>query len=86
MRRLLVLAPGELSGHRHRIHGDIKLFHAAALARDIPLGLYVGHIYVKSGSVRLVHEEHDAITLQAGTYRVYDNERSCTDRRSPPPF
>ena len=39
------------------------------------LGLYVGHLHVKSGSARLEHEEHDAITLQAGTYRVRRQRR-----------
>ena len=72
---VVILARGELSGHCHRIHGHIRLFDAAALARDIPPGFYVGHLHVKSGSARLEHEEHKAITLQAGTYRVRRQRR-----------
>jgi hypothetical protein len=73
--KVVILARGELSGHRHRIHGHITLFHASELARDLPKGLYVGHLHVKTGSARLEHEEHDAITLQKGTYRVRRQRR-----------
>jgi hypothetical protein len=72
---VIILAHGELSGHRHRVHGHITLFQAAALARDIPQGLYVGHLHVKAGAARLEHEEHDAIMLPKGTYRVRRQRR-----------
>lgn len=66
----VVLAEGETSGHRHAIFEQVTLFRDDGLARDIPNGLYVGHVRVEAPSARLVHEEHDAITLPKGTYRV----------------
>jgi hypothetical protein len=41
-----------------------------ALAREIPTGLYVGHVRIASPTARLEHEEHAPITLDQGTYRV----------------
>ncbi len=66
----IVLAEGETSGHRHAIFEQVTLFRDDGLARDIPDGLYVAHLRVDGPSARLVHEEHDAITLPRGTYRV----------------
>lgn len=66
----LVLARGEVSGHRHAIHGGAVLFRDDALARDIPRDLYVGHVRVTAPGTELVHEEHAAIALAPGTYRV----------------
>lgn len=65
-----VLAEGEASGHRHAIHDRVTLFRDDSLARDIPAGLYVGHVRVEGPSARLEHDEHDAIVLPRGTYRV----------------
>lgn len=65
----LVLAEGETSGHRHAIHEPVTFFRDDGLARDIPGGLYVGHVKVDS-TARLVHEEHAPVTLPKGTYRV----------------
>jgi hypothetical protein len=65
-----VLAHGELSGHRHVIHARVTLFRDDSLARDIPPGLYVGHVKVDSAQVALEHEEHAPISLTKGTYRV----------------
>jgi hypothetical protein len=65
-----IVAEGELSGHRHTIYDAVTMFRDDALARDIPAGLYVGHINVDSPSARLVHDEHDPITLRQGSYRV----------------
>jgi hypothetical protein len=72
---VVILAHGELSGHRHAAHGRVKLVYDAAHARDIPLGLYVGHLHVTAGSARLEHEEHGTIALQRGIYRVRRQRR-----------
>jgi hypothetical protein len=66
----MVLAEGEESGHRHAIRERVTLFRDDSLAKDIPAGLYVGHVQVASPSARLTHEEHASITLLRGTYRV----------------
>lgn len=66
----VVLAEGEISGHRHAIYDRVTMFRDDGLARDIPAGLYVGHVRVNGPSARLMHDEHDAITLPKGTYRV----------------
>jgi hypothetical protein len=65
-----VLAEGEATGHRHAIRDRVTMFRDDSLARDIPGGLYVGHIRVDGPSARLEHNEHAAITLPRGTYRV----------------
>ena len=67
---VVVLAEGELTGHRHAIHERVTMFRDDALARDIPEGLYVGHVRVDEPSARVQHDEHAAITLPRGTYRV----------------
>jgi hypothetical protein len=66
----MVLAEGEMTGHRHAIFDRVTMFRDDALARDIPTGLYVGHVNVEGPSARLEHQEHDAVTLPKGTYRV----------------
>ena len=68
----VVLARGEVTGHRHRFAPDsgVTMFRDDGLARNMPAELYIGHIKVASGGSDLVHEEHDKITLPAGTYRV----------------
>ena len=65
-----VLAEGEMTGHRHAIYGQITMFRDDGLARDIPNGLYVGHVRVDGPCARIQHEEHDTVTLPKGTYRV----------------
>jgi len=66
----MVLAEGEASGHRHAIRERVIMFHDDSLARDIPAGLYVGHVQVNSPSARATHDEHAPLTLRRGTYRV----------------
>jgi hypothetical protein len=66
----IVLAEGELTGHRHTIHERVTMFRDDALAREIPAGLYVGHVKVEGGSAVVRHQEHAPITLLEGTYRV----------------
>jgi hypothetical protein len=66
----LVIAEGEATGHHHRIVGSLTLYRDDALAREIPSGLYLGHIQVNSPTARLEHEEHAPIMLEQGLYRV----------------
>lgn len=68
----IVLARGEVTGHRHRFTGDsgVALFRDDALARDVPTGLYIGHIKVGGDGADLIHEEHSTISLLKGTYRI----------------
>jgi hypothetical protein len=65
-----VLAEGEVTGHRHAIYDRITMFRDDSLARDIPAGLYIGHVRVDGPSARVQHDEHDVIELPKGTYRV----------------
>jgi hypothetical protein len=65
-----VLAEGELTGHRHAIYDRVTMFRDDALAREIPTGLYVGHVKVAGGSALIHHQEHAPISLAEGTYRV----------------
>jgi hypothetical protein len=66
----LVLAEGELSGHRHAIFERATMFRDDALAHDIPSGLYIGHVKVVHGAAVVQHDEHAPITMREGTYRV----------------
>jgi hypothetical protein len=67
----IVLAEGEVTGHRHAIYDRVTMFRDDALAREIPAGLYVGHVKVEEGGAALIqHEEHAPINLGEGTYRV----------------
>jgi hypothetical protein len=65
-----IVAAGEATGHHHRIFGSVTLYRDDALAREIPAGLYVGHLQVKGSPARLEHEEHASISLEQGSYRV----------------
>lgn len=65
-----VLAEGEVTGHRHALFEQVTFFRDDALARDIPSDLYVGHVRVDGPEARLVHDEHEAVKLPRGTYRV----------------
>lgn len=66
----LVLAEGELTGHRHAIFERVTMFRDDALAREVPAGLYVGHVKVENGPATIRHQEHAPIALGEGTYRV----------------
>lgn len=65
-----VLAEGELTGHHHSIYGRVTMFRDDSLARDIPGGLYIGHINIDGPAARVQHQEHAPLTLPKGTYRV----------------
>jgi hypothetical protein len=71
----VVLAEGEHTGHRHAFYGGALLFHDAALARDIPSDLYIGHVNVgpqgavlEHGPARGIKGDHDPISIPPGTY------------------
>jgi hypothetical protein len=66
----IVLAEGEVTGHRHAVYERVTMFRDDALAREVPAGLYVGHIKVTDGPAVVVHDEHAPLTLLEGTYRV----------------
>jgi hypothetical protein len=66
----MVLAEGELTGHRHAIREPVTLFRDEKLASDMPAGLYIGHVKVSSEYARVTHDEHAPLTLPRGTYRV----------------
>jgi hypothetical protein len=66
----VVIAEGESTGHQHRLLGSVTMYRDDAIARDIPSGLYIAHVMVRSPIARLVHEEHAPITLDKGTYLV----------------
>lgn len=70
-----VIAHGELSGHRHVARGRVRLVHRPEEARDIPAGLYVGHLSVKSPQTLLEHDQHGPIALSPGIYRVRRQRR-----------
>lgn len=65
-----VLAEGEFTGHRHAILDRVTMFRDETLAREIPSGLYVGHVKVEGGSALIQHQEHAPVSLSEGTYRV----------------
>ena len=67
----VVLAEGEVTGHRHAFYGGgVTLFRDDGLARDVPADLYIGHIKIDAETAELRHEEHSTITLPKGTYRI----------------
>lgn len=67
----VVLARGEVTGHRHAFYGGgVTMFRDDVLARDMPSELYIGHIKIPAGGADLKHEEHDTIALKSGTYRI----------------
>ena len=65
-----IIAEGEASGHSHRLAGEFVFYRDDALARDIPDRLYLGHLRVGGTAAQLLHEEHAALALKPGVYRV----------------
>jgi len=66
----VTLFHGELSGHHHTVYGRVRFSRDAALARDVPSELYLGRLIVSAGPAVLKHQQHGAIALEEGTYRV----------------
>ena len=76
----VVLAEGEVTGHRHAFYGGgVTLFRDDGLAREMPTELYIGHIRIDAASAELRHEEHSTITLPKGNYRIR-RQREFEDR------
>jgi pyrrolidone-carboxylate peptidase len=72
----VVLAEGEATGHRHQTFDQVAFFRDDGLARDIPGGLYIGHVRVTGDGAQVRHDEHDTITLTPGQKRSIRLERS----------
>ena len=60
----LVLADGEVTGHAHVIGAEQAELVSAAGARELYLLVY------GDDPVQLTHEEHSALPVQPGAYRV----------------
>lgn len=71
----VILAYGEVTGHAHQIDtpDTVALFNAPESEVDRTSGLELAYLKVDRLS-QLVHEEHDAIMLEPGMYRV-SNQR-----------
>ena len=59
-----ILVHGELTGHSHRLDDSRSAALFAGAGRDLFLD-------VSPGGARVVHEEHGAIVLPVGLYRVW---------------
>ncbi len=68
-----ILAHGELTGHSHRIENPQT---AALFAGDGCL-----YLHVLAEIARIVHDEHSAIALERGLYRVW-RQREYTPQRA----
>lgn len=66
----VVLARGEVTGHRHAFYNNAVMFRDDGLASGVPSHLYLGHVVVGKGGAELKHEEHSTIALDPGVYRV----------------
>jgi hypothetical protein len=73
----VILAYGEVTGHVHAVEGDVALFAPADVAELEERFLRVER------EARLVHEEHEAITLPPGIYSVR-RQREYTPERVRP--
>jgi hypothetical protein len=62
-----VLVYGEITGHSHRLENPAN---ATIYATDRASGRDERYLLVIS-PVRIIHEEHHPITLQPGTYRIW---------------
>jgi hypothetical protein len=51
----VILAEGEVTGHRHAFYGGATMFRDDALARDVPSELFIGHIKIAEGGAVLEH-------------------------------
>lgn len=58
-----ILAKGEITGHSHRVETE-----GVAVLFDSGDDVFV---HVAESPARVVHEEHDTVTLQPGYYRVW---------------
>jgi hypothetical protein len=77
----VVVARGEVTGHRHAFYGSphVAMFRDDGLAREMPKETYLGHVKIGSGGADLLHEEHGPVSLPEGTYRVRQQRRFMLD-------
>lgn len=68
----IVLAEGEATGHLHMIEAPEATFLASDLAE------IEGRFLAVEAEVALTHPEHDAVTIEPGTYEVR-RQRSYTE-------
>lgn len=73
----VVLARGEVTGHRHAFYGSphVAMFRDDALAREMPKDLYIGNIKIEGDGAILKHEEHAEVALPPGDYVVRQQRR-----------
>lgn len=60
----VILAYGEVTGHAHEVQSDAEAVEAFLAELD-------GQTYLQTATpTRVVHQEHGAVALPTGTYRV----------------
>jgi hypothetical protein len=71
----VILAEGEVTGHRHAFYGGAVMFRDDALAGNVTSELYIGHVKIAAGGAVLEHGsgpgqrgDHDPINIPPGTY------------------
>ena len=84
----VILAEGEVTGHRHAFYSGAVMFRDDALARDIPAELYIGHVKVADAGAVLEHGpgpgqrgDHDPVRVPGGTY-IALRQREYTGREA----
>ena len=84
----VILAEGEVTGHRHAFYGGAVMFRDDALAREIPAELYIGHVKVADAGAVLEHGpgpgqrgDHDPVRVPGGTYLAL-RQREYTGREA----
>src|SRR5262245_49577042 len=65
-----IVAAGEATGHHHRVFGTVTLYRDDELARDVPSGLYVGHLQVDSANARIDHDDHAPSPMVQQIYSI----------------
>lgn len=76
-----IILKGELSGHAHRLEGNVKILEKAEEiinpsptgslpVRNIPMKSQVIGYAIVDAPAELTHEEHPTITIPAGIYEM----------------
>ena len=71
--RDVILAEGEVTGHKHRIQNPstVKMYNVNAVQTTDKANYFLrAFMQVGEDSTTVVHEEHEAITLPPGEYEV----------------
>src|SRR5262245_22332919 len=82
----VILAEGEVTGHRHAFYGGAVMFRDDALAHDIPTELYIGHVRSPtpapcSSMAPVQRGDHDPGPVPGGTY-IALRQREYTGREA----